>query len=128
MVFPDAHRIVQAEPSEIGTLGVLRSRVRAIQALAEALATGTLALQPMVAVDDTIARLRALPGFGEWTAQYIAMRALAWPDAFPASDSGVLKALGESDPRKALARAEAWRPWRAYAVMHLWNLLTETAR
>jgi AraC family transcriptional regulator of adaptative response / DNA-3-methyladenine glycosylase II len=128
VAFPDEHRIARADPEEIGELGILRSRVRAIQALAEALATRTLALEPMVAVDDTIARLRALPGFGEWTAQYIAMRALAWPDAFPASDFGVLKALGESDPRKALARAEAWRPWRAYAVMHLWNSLAETAR
>ena len=78
----------------------------------------------MVAVDETIAQLRALPGFGEWTAQYIAMRALAWPDAFPHADFGVLKALGETDPRQALARAEAWRPWRAYAVMHLWSTLT----
>jgi AraC family transcriptional regulator of adaptative response / DNA-3-methyladenine glycosylase II len=97
--------------------------VRAIQALAQALEAGTLKLEPMVAVDDTIAQLRALPGFGEWTAQYVAMRALAWPDAFPHSDLGVLKALGETDPRQALARAEAWRPWRAYAVMHLWSTL-----
>jgi AraC family transcriptional regulator of adaptative response / DNA-3-methyladenine glycosylase II len=128
VAFPDENRIARADPEEIGTLGILRSRVRAIQALAEALVDGGLALQPMVAVDDTIARLQALPGFGEWTAQYIAMRALAWPDAFPASDFGVLKALGESDPRKALACAEHWRPWRAYAVMHLWNSLSETER
>jgi AraC family transcriptional regulator of adaptative response / DNA-3-methyladenine glycosylase II len=128
VTFPDEHRIARADPEQIGTLGILRSRVRAIQALAAALADGALALQPMVAVDDTIARLQALPGFGEWTAQYIAMRALAWPDAFPASDFGVLKALGERDPRKALARAEAWRPWRAYAVVHLWNSLSETER
>jgi AraC family transcriptional regulator of adaptative response / DNA-3-methyladenine glycosylase II len=126
VAFPDENRIAQADPSDIGELGILRSRVRAIQALAEALAAGTLALEPMVGVDDTIARLRALPGFGEWTAQYVAMRALAWPDAFPASDVGVLKALGESDPRMALGCAEAWRPWRAYAVMHLWNSLAET--
>ncbi len=120
---PDAQRVARADAAEIGELGILRSRVRAIQALAQALAAGTLKLEPMVAVDETIAQLRALPGFGEWTAQYIAMRALAWPDAFPHSDLGVLKALGETDPRKALARAEAWRPWRAYAVMHLWSTL-----
>lgn len=123
VTFPDAQRIALAQAAEIGELGILRSRVRAIQALAQALAAGTLKLEPMVAVDDTIAQLRTLPGFGEWTAQYIAMRALAWPDAFPHSDLGVLKALGETDPRKALLRAETWRPWRAYAVMHLWSTL-----
>ena len=125
VAFPDHHRIAQADASEIGELGILRSRVRAIQALAQALADGALKLEPMVAVDETIAQLRALPGFGEWTAQYIAMRALAWPDAFPQADFGVLKALGETDPRRALARAEGWRPWRAYAVMHLWSSLNQ---
>ncbi len=127
VAFPDHHRIAQADASEIGELGILRSRVRAIQALAQALADGALKLEPMVAVDETIAQLRALPGFGEWTAQYIAMRALAWPDAFPQADFGVLKALGETDPRRALARAEGWRPWRAYAVMHLWSSLNQQA-
>lgn len=126
VAFPDEHRIARADPSEIGELGILRSRVRAIQALAQALAAGTLKLEPMVAVDETIEQLRALPGFGEWTAQYIAMRALAWPDAFPHADFGVLKALGETDPRQALARAEGWQPWRAYAVMHLWNSLDQS--
>jgi AraC family transcriptional regulator of adaptative response / DNA-3-methyladenine glycosylase II len=62
---------------------------------------------------------------GDWTAQYIAMRALSWPDAFPASDYGVLKALREKHPHRARARAEAWRPWRAYAVIHLWRSLEE---
>ena len=71
------------KPHEIGELGILRARARAIQALAQALAAGSLKLEPMVAVEETISGLRALPGFGEWTAQYIAMRALAWPDAFP---------------------------------------------
>jgi len=125
VAFPNEHRIARADPSEIGELGILRSRVRAIQALAQALATGALKLEPMVAVEETITQLQALPGFGEWTAQYIAMRALAWPDAFPHADFGVLKALGETDPRRVLARGEAWRPWRAYAVMHLWNALSQ---
>ena len=123
--FPDAHMIAAAEPAAIGELGILRARTRAIQALAQALVAGTLKLEPLVAVEETIDGLRALPGFGEWTAQYIAMRALAWPDAFPAADFGVLKALAETDPRRAQARAESWRPWRAYAVMHLWNQLAE---
>jgi len=69
--------------------------------------------------------LRALPGIGEWTAQYIAMRALAWPDAFPHTDFGVKKALCETDARRVLVAGEAWRPWRAYAVMHLWQSLVK---
>jgi AraC family transcriptional regulator of adaptative response / DNA-3-methyladenine glycosylase II len=70
--------------------------------------------------------LRALPGIGEWTAQYVAMRALREPDAFPAADIGLLRAMADADgtrPTAAalLARAEAWRPWRAYAAQHLWT-------
>ena len=69
----------------------------------------------------TLASLRELPGIGPWTAQYIAMRALGWPDAFPANDLVVLRAMRETRPSRAMARSEAWRPWRAYAVMHLWK-------
>jgi AraC family transcriptional regulator of adaptative response / DNA-3-methyladenine glycosylase II len=67
--------------------------------------------------------LRDLPGIGEWTAQLIAMRALAWPDAWPASDIGLHNALGVRDVRQVNALAEPWRPWRAYAVMRLWHHL-----
>jgi AraC family transcriptional regulator of adaptative response / DNA-3-methyladenine glycosylase II len=88
-------------------------------------ADGEIALLPNADIDATLEKLRALPGIGEWTAQYIAMRALAWPDAFPHTDYGVLKALGTKDGRRALAVAEAWRPWRAYAVMHLWQSLSK---
>jgi AraC family transcriptional regulator, regulatory protein of adaptative response / DNA-3-methyladenine glycosylase II len=90
------------------------------------MATGALTLSPTADVEVTIAQLRAIPGIGDWTAQYIAMRALAWPDAFLSTDYGVMKALGEKNPNKILACAEAWRPWRAYAVMHLWRSLEET--
>jgi AraC family transcriptional regulator of adaptative response / DNA-3-methyladenine glycosylase II len=69
-------------------------------------------------------RLMALPGIGSWTAHYIAMRGLRWPDAFPHSDLGLRKALGGQPPREVLELAEAWRPWRAYAAMHLWNRST----
>jgi AraC family transcriptional regulator of adaptative response / DNA-3-methyladenine glycosylase II len=76
-------------------------------------------------LEQAIAKLRALPGIGEWTAQYIAMRELREPDAFPAADVGLLRAMSDSDgrrpsPEELLARAEAWRPWRAYAALHLW--------
>jgi AraC family transcriptional regulator, regulatory protein of adaptative response / DNA-3-methyladenine glycosylase II len=76
-------------------------------------------------IEATLERLRALPGVGEWTAQYIAMRVLAWPDAFLHTDHAVMKALDEKNSRRVLEAAEAWRPWRAYAVMHLWNSLTK---
>jgi AraC family transcriptional regulator of adaptative response / DNA-3-methyladenine glycosylase II len=124
-LFPSAARSAALEPSEIAQRGVIASRARSIIALARALAGGELTLDPGARVDATLTRLRAVPGVGDWTAQYIAMRALSWPDAFPASDYGVLKALREKDPRRALARAEAWRPWRAYAVIHLWKSLEE---
>jgi len=68
-------------------------------------------------------KLRQIPGIGEWTAQYIAMRALAWPDAFPHNDLGILKALKGKNPRKILETTEKWRPWRAYAALHLWARL-----
>ena len=80
-------------------------------------------LDPGADVERAIQRLKALPGIGEWTAQYLAMRAFAWPDAFPATDLGIRKALGLDDERKILAHAEIWRPWRAYAAMHLWRTL-----
>jgi AraC family transcriptional regulator of adaptative response / DNA-3-methyladenine glycosylase II len=78
-------------------------------------------------VHEAVAALERLPGVGPWTAQYIAMRALAWPDAFPHPDVAVLNALGaQTRPRAALERAEHWRPWRAYAVLHLWKSLEKT--
>jgi AraC family transcriptional regulator of adaptative response / DNA-3-methyladenine glycosylase II len=107
----------------IARLGMPGARAKTILAMARAIAEGELELMPNADIEATLAKLRALPGVGEWTAQYIAMRALAWPDAFPHGDYGVKKALGESDARKVLAAGEAWRPWRAYAVMHLWNSL-----
>ncbi|MCC7483469.1 MAG: helix-turn-helix domain-containing protein [Burkholderiales bacterium] len=125
-LFPGAQRIAGLTPPEIARHGVIAARARSIIALARSVAAGELTLSPGAPVNDTLARLRAVPGVGDWTAQYIAMRALSWPDAFPASDHGVLKALKEKNPRRALARAEGWRPWRAYAVIHLWKSLEGT--
>ncbi len=121
--FPAPDRIAALRPARVAALGIVRTRAAAIVGIARALAQGRLRLDPTADVNATLETLRAIPGIGEWTAQYIAMRALGWPDAFPHSDYGVLKALGETDPRRALQRAEAWRPWRAYAVMHLWKSL-----
>jgi AraC family transcriptional regulator of adaptative response / DNA-3-methyladenine glycosylase II len=122
-VFPSAQAISNLPHEEISRLGISASSAKAIVAMARAVADGSLVLAPNADVEATLTRLRALPGIGEWTAQYVAMRALGWPDAFPHTDLGVMKALGESRPARVLEAAERWRPWRAYAVMHLWKSL-----
>lgn len=122
-LFPDAATLAAADPAGIGALGIVRQRVRAVQAFAVEVAAGRLELHRGAPMAASMAALRALPGIGEWTAELIAMRALAWPDAFPATDIGVLNALHTRDVRKVRATAEAWRPWRAYAVIRLWQSL-----
>jgi AraC family transcriptional regulator, regulatory protein of adaptative response / DNA-3-methyladenine glycosylase II len=122
-LFPTAEAIARADPAAIGTLGIVRQRVRALQALAAEVHEGRITLNRAAPLQATLDALRALPGIGEWTAQLVAMRALAWPDAFPSSDIGVLNALRTRDPAEAERRAEAWRPWRAYAVIALWQTL-----
>jgi AraC family transcriptional regulator of adaptative response / DNA-3-methyladenine glycosylase II len=122
-VFPDAPALAAADPELIGRLGIVRQRVKALQTLALEVAEGRLALHPAAALEPTLEALRRLPGVGEWTAQVIAMRALAWPDAWPATDIGLMNALGTRDAKRVAALAEAWRPWRAYAVMRLWHHL-----
>jgi AraC family transcriptional regulator of adaptative response / DNA-3-methyladenine glycosylase II len=115
--------VAKLEPSDIASRGIIAARARAIVALAGAMAAGALRLDATGDVDATLAALEALPGVGPWTAQYIAMRALAWPDAFPHPDVAVLKAMLPVTKAKALAASEQWRPWRAYAVLHLWKSL-----
>ncbi len=116
---PQALRDVPAE--RLGSLGLVRTRVTALQALARAVTDDGLDLSPDAAMDSTLARLRALPGVGAWTCEMVALRVLAWPDAFPARDAGVLRALAHLTPQTATIQAEAWHPWRSYAVMHLWQ-------
>jgi AraC family transcriptional regulator of adaptative response / DNA-3-methyladenine glycosylase II len=120
-LFPDAARIAVLSPEDLTALGLTNARARTLVGLARAVETGAVRLEPESDVEATIASLTALPGIGAWTANYIAMRALRWPDAFLPSDLGVLKALDETRPAQALRRSEAWRPWRAYAVIHLWR-------
>ncbi|HEY1392648.1 MAG TPA: adenosine deaminase, partial [Methylibium sp.] len=124
--FPSPAILAQADPQHIGELGILRSQTQAIQALAKLWqdeAAHGLTLLP----EELIRRLVDIPGLGPWTAHYIAMRTLAWPDAFPPGDVAVLKAMGLSKgkaaEREAEARSQAWRPWRAYAVLRLWQSL-----
>lgn len=120
-IFPTPSQILATDTDTLGQIGIIRMRSRAIFALAEACLSGDLSLTPGTPVEETLTKLRALPGIGDWTAQYVVMRALAWPDAFPAADAGLMKALRERSPRRITAIAERWRPWRAYAVMHLWH-------
>jgi AraC family transcriptional regulator of adaptative response / DNA-3-methyladenine glycosylase II len=124
-VFPTPERIAVATVSEIARLGIIGKRAETLIALSKAVASGALHLEPGSRVEDTLKELHKIPGIGEWTVQYIAMRSLSWPDAFPHTDLGVKKALEVTNPKKILELAEKWRPWRAYATLHLWANLTE---
>jgi AraC family transcriptional regulator of adaptative response / DNA-3-methyladenine glycosylase II len=111
-----ADRLAAVSPDDVAAVGMPLSRARTVVELARAAAGGTLDLRPGADPDATITRLIELPGIGPWTAQYIAMRALHWPDAFPATDLVIRRVLGNDAARAS----ERWRPWRAYAAMHLW--------
>ena len=122
-LFPTPDQLAAADLSAIGMPG---ARARAIVGFASAVAGDPDLLAPSDDLEAIVRRLKALPGIGEWTAQYMALRGLKHPDAFPASDLGILRALAGPDgrrptPAEALARAEAWRPYRAYAAQHLWS-------
>ena len=121
-LFPSPVRVADAD---IAALGMPGARALAVTSLARAIAADPALFSRGASLDEAIAKLRALPGIGEWTAQYIAMRELREPDAFPAADIGLMRAMAGGDgirpsPAELLARAEAWRPWRAYAALHLW--------
>ncbi|WP_332766944.1 AlkA N-terminal domain-containing protein [Phenylobacterium sp.] len=120
--FPTPERLATVD---VETLAMPRARGRALVGLAAAAAADPDLFGPRRSLDEAVVALRALPGIGEWTAQYIAMRALREPDAFPSADIGLMRALETPDgvrptPADLLARAERWRPWRAYAASHLW--------
>jgi AraC family transcriptional regulator of adaptative response / DNA-3-methyladenine glycosylase II len=123
-LFPTAQVLAAATGDELGSLGIVKTRQAAITALAASVAQGQLCLDAGADIPATLQQLLALPGIGDWTAQYIAMRALRWPDAFPAGDVALHKALGVmGKPRPAqaaLAASQAWKPWRAYAVVRAW--------
>jgi AraC family transcriptional regulator, regulatory protein of adaptative response / DNA-3-methyladenine glycosylase II len=121
---PSPARVADASVDAIARHGIVAARCRSLIALAEAQATAALSLDDGVHSDPdaAIARLAALPGIGQWTAHYIAMRALRWPDAFPKEDIAVRNRLGGVSAREADALSQAWRPWRSYAVMHLWRM------
>ncbi len=120
---PSAERIAAADVRDLIALGLTKKRAETISRLADAVASRRLLLEPGVNVEETIEQLQSLPGIGPWTAQYVAMRALGSPDAFPVGDLGLKKALGLRSEKEMLAAAEQWRPWRSYAAHHLWASL-----
>jgi AraC family transcriptional regulator of adaptative response / DNA-3-methyladenine glycosylase II len=125
--FPQPACLAALPVERIAELGIIRTRANAIIAIARAWPALSPRLAPRQPPEPLIAALRELPGIGPWTAHYIAMRALSWPDAFPPHDVAVLKAMKRlfdtPSQREVDARATAWRPWRAYAVLRLWNSL-----
>lgn len=124
-LFPTPATLAAASGDELGQLGLVRQRQAAIHALAQAVPSGHISLHAGADVQTTMDSLKALPGIGAWTADYIALRALRWPDAFPSGDVALQKALAPEGQRltarAAESRAERWRPWRAYAVIRAWH-------
>jgi AraC family transcriptional regulator, regulatory protein of adaptative response / DNA-3-methyladenine glycosylase II len=121
-VFPEPASLAAAD---LSSLGMPRSRAAALSAVAAAAIADHQLFEANCELDDAVKRLRAIHGVGEWTAQYIALRQLREPDAFPAADLGLMRAIANREGRRhssseLLARADAWRPWRAYAAQHLW--------
>ncbi|HNP64891.1 MAG TPA: AlkA N-terminal domain-containing protein [Woeseiaceae bacterium] len=123
LVFPGPEKLLRARLSD---LGIIRSRAATIRRVAKAVIEGEVSFDPSQSVDEFCRSLLAIKGIGEWTASYVAMRALKDPDAFPQADLGLLRAFDADDrarmkPAELKARAEAWRPWRAYAALLLWS-------
>ena len=124
-LFPAPAVLAAASGDALGQLGIVKQRQAAIVGIAEAVASKRLQLHSGADVNATMALLKELPGIGDWTAQYIAMRALRWPDAFPAGDVALHKALGvqgmKNPAREAEEASTAWKPWRSYAVIRAWS-------
>ncbi|MDL4913674.1 MAG: AlkA N-terminal domain-containing protein [Enterobacterales bacterium endosymbiont of Blomia tropicalis] len=116
--------IAEATIDDIARLGIVSARSNAILAFATACAEGALRFNATLSPDEMMRLLVSLPGIGPWTAHYIAMRALRWPDAFPKEDIAIRNNLGGLTPRAAEERSQQWRPWRSYAVMHIWKSLS----
>lgn len=120
---PTAAQVAKLDLQDLTALGILQIRAKSILSIAQALLHGDLSLSPEQDIEMAIGQLKALPGIGDWTAQYVAMRVLAYPDAFPHGDLALMRVLGVEKPKQALKIAEVWRPWRSYAAMHLWKSL-----
>jgi AraC family transcriptional regulator of adaptative response / DNA-3-methyladenine glycosylase II len=122
---PTAAQIAAVPVGELRKVGLTEARAATVAALAKAVASGQINFLNAISWEESIKKLTEVPGIGPWTASYIAMRVLGWPDAFPHQDLGLQKALFVKKASDALALSEKWRPWRAYAAMQLWNSLEE---
>jgi AraC family transcriptional regulator of adaptative response / DNA-3-methyladenine glycosylase II len=130
--FRDARRLTHLFPTpdvlaaaKLGDIGLSGGRAETIRAFARAVCTGRINFEGVVDSDAFLSSLCEIPGIGTWTAQYVAMRALGEPDAFPSTDLGLLRALDLNTSRELENRAESWRPWRAYAAMYLWRIASQ---
>lgn len=128
--FPTPDTLAHAQAADIARIGLPAARAETIRNLAQFAAAGGLKLKPGAGLDEAVSLLKTVRGIGEWTAQYIALRALRFPDAFPAGDLGLQKAAAESPDdqgrlteKQLLARAAGWSPWRGYAALNLWHSL-----
>jgi AraC family transcriptional regulator of adaptative response / DNA-3-methyladenine glycosylase II len=121
-LFPTPAVLADAKLTGVGLTG---KRARTIRAFARAVCDGQISFERIIDSDAFLERICEIPGIGNWTAQYVAMRALGEPDAFPSGDLGLLRALGLQNSREMEWRAEAWRPWRAYASIYLWSIAKE---
>lgn len=116
--FPSPEALADAK---LTSAGLTKARAETIRSLARAVCDGKISFSGVVDSEQFLNRLCEVPGIGTWTAQYVALRALGEPDAFPASDLGLLRAMNLRNARELESRSEAWRPWRAYAAMYLWR-------
>lgn len=123
-LFPTPDVLAHANLASIGLTG---ARAGTIRTLARAVCDGRISFDGVVDSDAFLSRLCEIPGIGKWTAQYVAMRALGEPDAFPSGDLGLLRAMALGSSRELDRQAEAWRPWRAYAAMYLWRIASQRA-
>lgn len=121
-----AARLAQVDPGDVAALGMPGARAACIVGLARLVAAGDVRLEPGVEPEAAIRQLLGVPGIGPWTAHYVAMRALRWPDAFPHGDLGLRKALGGVTADRLRRAADPWRPWRACAAIHLWQSLSDS--
>lgn len=124
LLSPRPESVAEVTINDIAELGIISRRAKSIIALAQAFTSGDIQLDAGTNPEMAIEKLVALPGIGRWTAHYIAMRALRWPDAFPKEDIAVRNNLGGVTAKEAEEISQIWRPWRSYAVLHIWKNLT----
>lgn len=120
-IFPNVNRLAALSAEELKTIGIPLKRAASIVRLAQEVSDGRLILDDVLDIEGSIAAITAIPGIGSWTATYIAMRAWSWPDAFLQGDYLIKQRFPQMTPSKIVKYAERWRPWRAYANLHLWH-------